>query len=216
MGIDVQKLSGTMQIAGGMVYDSVNNQLISIARDNEGSLMTTMLKVYSLNLKSASTKLNRSLNLLRLREKSSRAIFITNLAIDSSNRVYACINYYYWDWRVEEVGLKTLKKKNTLDTTDILNGKGILWMLLSYNDAIAVVVYDCRKDGAAKWASVTVYSNQERQHTESIDIIIEDTVRSQSYVMVNETTLLLSCGANNNRVAVVSLAKTKTTRTTNE
>ena len=104
--------------------------------------------------------------------------------------------------------IRPKKNEEKLDTSGILNGKGTLWTMLGYDDTIAVLVSDFRK-GAAKWACVTVYSNQERQHTVPIDIITEDTVCFQSYVMVNETTLLLSCGNNNNRVAVVSLPTPK-------
>ena len=91
--------------------------------------------------------------------------------------------------------IRPKKNEEKLDTSGILNGKGTLWTMLGYDDTIAVLVSDFRK-GAAKWACVTVYSNQERQHTVPIDILIEEYPYFKSNVLVNENTLLLSCGWN--------------------
>ena len=52
---------------------------------------------------------------------------------------------------------------------------------------------------------MTVFKNHQRQHTVSLDIAVDGGLPYASCILANETSLLLYCGNNTNRVAVVSL-----------
>ena len=114
--------------------------------------------------------------------------------------------------RVEELDQCSLKKKGSsnteLDTRGLLNGERVEWFLVSKRDTIALVVLDCRGGSSNfKWDSVAIYRNRVRRvHTLShLDIKVKGGVHWRGCVLVNETTLLLSCGFDANKVAVVSL-----------
>ena len=52
---------------------------------------------------------------------------------------------------------------------------------------------------------MTVFSNQQRQHTVSLDIAFDGLVSYTSSILANETSLLVYCDNSTNRVAVFSL-----------
>ena len=101
--------------------------------------------------------------------------------------------------RVEELDRHSLKKKESsnteLDTRGLLNGKSVHWFLLSKRDTIALVVSDLR-DEYERWDSVAIYRNRVRRvHTLSHLDMKLDCVNWSVCLLVNETTLLLSCGS---------------------
>ena len=112
---------------------------------------------------------------------------------------------------VEELDQCSLKKKGSSNTeldTRGLNGEKISWFLVSKRDTIALAVFDYRcRFGNFKWDSVAIYRNRVRRvHTLShLNIKLKEGLYWSGCVLVNETTLLLSCGNDSNKVAVVSL-----------
>ena len=112
--------------------------------------------------------------------------------------------------RVEELNQCSLKKKESsnteLDTRGLLNGTSVHWRLVSKRDTIALAVADGR-GGYITWDSVAIYRNRVRrdQTLSHLDIKVDGGVFWSGCLLVNETTLFLSCGDSSNKVAVVSL-----------
>ena len=93
-----------------------------------------------------------------------------------------------------------------LDTTQLLNGDSSVDCLLCADEkTVIVAVSDRRIDEQEIWCSVTVYFEQVRQHTVPLDVEVDGLARRNCNLLVNETTLILSCGASSNKVAVISL-----------
>ena len=115
--------------------------------------------------------------------------------------------------RVEELDQWSLKKKgessnSELDTRGLLNNAHWYhWHLALKRDTIVLAVEGVL--GMSRgWTSVVIYRNSVRirEHTLAhLGIYVSGGVRRPGCVLVNETTLLLSCGTCSNKVAVVSL-----------
>ena len=108
--------------------------------------------------------------------------------------------------RLDQCSLKKKESSNTeLDTRGLLNGKKVEWFLVSKRDTIALAVVDYSGGSSnCKWA---IYRNRVRRvHILShLNIKLKGGLYLSGCVLVNETTLLLSCGTGANKVAVVSL-----------
>ena len=132
------------------------------------------------------------------------------IAMDSNNVLYGrIVRNSDGVERVEILDQNTLKKKGLLDTDGIENGRSTSWMVSASGHTVVVAVID-RSTPDWKWTSATVFINKQRQRTVSLDIAADGALPTSSCILANETTLLLYCGHNTNRVAVVSLPPTPT------
>ena len=160
------------------------------------------IAVYGSNESSGLFELKRTVNWYELRGEEDQ---LWSIAIDSNYVLYGGIRRKSDSVsRVEILDQNTLEKKGQLDTDGIENGRGTLWLVAASGQTVVVTVIDHRKSDS-KWTSVTVFKNQQRQHTVSFDIAIDGDVPYISCILANQTSLLLNCGSNTNRVAVVSL-----------
>ena len=160
------------------------------------------IRVYGSNESSGLFELKRTMSWTALRGEEDQ---LWSIAIDSNNVQYGWIvRKSDLVNRVEILDQNTLEKKGQLDTDGIENGRDILWLVAASGQTVVVAVIDgSNSDG--KWTSVTVFNNQQRQHTVSLDIAIDRSLLHTSCILANETSLLLYCGNSTNRVAVVSL-----------
>ena len=123
----------------------------------------------------------------------------------TSNSLYGVV-LQEGNFKVEELDKLTLKKKSELDTEGLLNGNDIRWFLTSKSDTITLTIFDKRYKDNHKWHSVTMYKNRTRLYTVPLDMKTDlDQAPLFAYALVTETTLLLICRRQDNKVALVSL-----------
>ena len=137
--------------------------------------------------------------------------FVFDICMDEVNNTMYGVVERRGVQRVEELDQWSLEKKgessnSELDTRGLLNESCYNWHLASKRDTIVLAVVDglCK----SSWISVVIYRNSVRirEHTLShLGIYVRNRVQRPGCVLVNETTLLLSCGFDTNKVAVVSL-----------
>ena len=113
--------------------------------------------------------------------------------------------------RVEELDQWTLNKESNngeIDTGGLLNGERVFWYLVSRRDTLALLIIDQRSGYCnGKWDSVAIYTNSVRRvhNLSHLDNTVIGVLSVGGSVLANETTLLLSCGEEANKVAVISL-----------
>ncbi|XP_063728599.1 uncharacterized protein LOC134856165, partial [Symsagittifera roscoffensis] len=123
----------------------------------------------------------------------------------TSNSLYGVV-LQEGNFKVEELDKLTLKKKSELDTEGLLSGENIYWFLTSKSDTIILTVFDERYKDNHKWHSVTMYKNKTRLYTVLLDMKTDvDNLSCFGCALITETTLLLICGGQDSKVALVSL-----------
>ena len=185
---------------GQAVYNTETKNVINLGFDWNSD--TFVIRVYISNESSGLFELKRTMTWTALRGEEDQLL---SIAMDSNKVLYGWIvresdrvN------RVEILDQNTFEKKGQLDTDGIENGREIGWAVTALGQTVVVAVFD-RSNSDRKWTSVTVFNNQQRQHTVSLDIAVVGDVYYASSILANEISLLLSCGIKTNRVAVVSL-----------
>ena len=170
-----------------------------------------VISVIGVNEANDKLELKRTMEWRKIRGSKDR---LFDICMDEvNNTIYGVVRQIEGDVkRVEELDQCSLKKKESsnteLDTRGLLNGEKIYWFLLSKRDTIALAVVDYSGGfGNRKWDSVAIYRNRVRRvHTLShLNIKLKEGLYWSGCVLVNETTLLLSCGDDTNKVTVVSL-----------
>ena len=168
----------------------------------------SVISVIGVNEANDKLELKRTMEWNKIRGNKDRLL---DICMDEvNNTMYGVVTQKEGEVkRVEELDQCSLKKKGSsnteLDTRGLLNGESVLWRLVSKRDTIALAVRG--GFGNHKWDSVAIYRNRVRRvHTLShLDIKVKGFMYLSGCVLVNETTLLLSCGIDGNKVAVVSL-----------
>ena len=188
------------------VYNWETREVMCFARREE-----SVISVIGVNEANAKLELKRTMKWKKIRGSND---YLWDICMDEvNNTMYGVVEQIEGDvMRVEELDQCSLKKKGSsnteLDTRGLLNGKKIYWFLVSKRDIIALAVVDYSGGfGNRKWDSVAIYRNRVRRvHTLShLNIKLKEGLYCSGCVLVNETTLLLSCGFDANKVAVVSL-----------
>ena len=124
----------------------------------------------------------------------------------TSNSLYGVVLQEGFVNRVKELDKLTLKKNSELDTEGLLNGKDTLWLLTSKSGTMALTILDKRYKDNHKWHSVTMYKSRTRLYTVPLDMKTDvDELPWFGCELITETTLLLTCGGQDNKVALVSL-----------
>ena len=126
---------------------------------------------------------------------------ISDIAMDGRNTLYGII------WRssdhinrLEVLDQNNLAKIGQLDTCGIENGRGFYWEIVASGDTFALAIKCNLPDYCSKWMSVTLFKNQRRQNTISLNIVCLE--YTTSLFLSNEQILLLSC---DKEIAVVWL-----------
>ena len=138
--------------------------------------------------------------------------FLVDICMDGSNTLYGVVRQEQFQKRVEQLDQESLKTIDVLDTKKLLNGDCIMWYLVARKDTVALAVRNTKGSGN-KWVSVTIYKEGVRVHTVPLhdvqlqNIKVKGSVYNSSCVLVNENTIILSCGEETKRLAVVSLPK---------
>ena len=161
------------------------------------------ITVLRLNDKNEKLEVKRTMKWEELREKENR---LWDITVNDGSIMYGVIEGdggTYFHQKVEELDQFSLKKKSELDTQGLLNGSAVIWYLTSFLDTLALLVYDYSNKDDHKWHSVTVYRNKKRMETVSLEISVNGGMRWNNSALVNESTLLLSCGLN--KIALVTL-----------
>ena len=180
------------------VYNTETKEVLCIKDVDEENV----IRVCGLDETSGVVEIKRTMDWTVLRGDEDK---LWMMAMDGNNELYGCMERKSDGVeRVEILDQNTLEKKEQLDTDGIDNGINISWMVGASGHSVVVAVLDARESDW-KWTSVTVFKNQQRQHTVSLNIALDGGWNISSCVLANETTLLLSCGNNTNRVAVISL-----------
>ena len=161
------------------------------------------ITVLRLNDKNEKLEVKRTMEWNELREKEN---WLWDITVNDGSIMYGVIRedggtYFK---KVEELDQFSFKKKSELDTQGLLNGSGVIWYLSSFHDTLALSVFDNRNKDDRKWHSVTVYKNKKRMETVSLEISVHEGIYWNGFTLVNENTLLLSCGLNK-KIAVVTL-----------
>ena len=132
---------------------------------------------------------------------------LQDICLDTtSNSLYGVVVQKGFVSRVEELDKLTLKKNSELDTEGLLKENDILWLLTSKSDTTILTIFDLRYKDNHKWHSVTMYKNRTRLYTVPLDMKTDvNLAPSIACALITETTLLLICGGQDNKVALVSL-----------
>ena len=187
------------EIINTAVYNSSTNEIISSAFQNWDVV------AFCINETSREIEVKRKLNRQSLRgtEWGAEDILL-ELAMDGKNTLYGVI------WQVSDkirrlvvLDQNNLAEIEQLDTQEIENGSRPSWKIGAFGDTVAVAVYHTDLSYETKWTTVTVFKNQRRQHTVSLNISLPSIFAS--FILANETTLLLSGGNKGNEIAVVWL-----------
>ena len=161
--------------------------------------------VFHHNENSNQIELKREMEWKQMRDDT---ISVIDFATDIDNNLYVSL-YRTSDskWSVEIVNQINLKMIKELDTAQLLNGdSSVDWFLCANEKILIVAVFDERIEKQKKWCSVTVYFNQIRQYTVPLDIKTYGSgVWKNSSLLGNDTTLILGCGRDSNKLAVISL-----------
>ena len=200
--IGVKKIadaSGTVFYARRVVYNSDTEEIIT--RNFQQSF-----RVFYHNENNNQIELKREMEWNQMRDDATS---VFDIATDIDNNLYVSLyRTNDWKWSVEIVNQNNLKMIKELDTAQLLNGdSSVGWFLCAYEKILIVAVLEWRDKTQAKWYSVTVYFDQIRQYTVPLDIKTDGRgVWSSSSLLVNDTTLILSCGRHcSNKLAVISL-----------
>ena len=198
--IGVEKIadaSGTVIDALRVVYNSDTEEIITHYAES--------FRVFQHNENSNQIELKREMEWKQMRDDT---ISVIDIATDIDNNLYVSL-YRTSDrkWSVEIVNQNNLKMIKELDTAQLLNGySSVDWSLCTYEKILIVAVFDRRNKKQEKWCSITVYFDQIRQYTVPLDIKTYGSgVWRCSNLFVNDTTLILNCGADSNKLAVISL-----------
>ena len=198
--IGVEKIadaSGTVIDALRVVYNSDTEEIITDYAES--------FRVFQHNENSNQIELKREMEWKQMRDDT---ISVIDIATDIDNNLYVSL-YRTSDrkWSVEIVNQNNLKMIKELDTAQLLNGySSVDWSLCTYEKILIVAVFDRRNKKQEKWCSITVYFDQIRQYTVPLDIkTVGSRVWRCSNLFVNDTTLILNCGADSNKLAVISL-----------
>ena len=146
---------------------------------------------------------------MRWKQMRDDTTSVYDFATDIDNNLYVSL-YRTSDlkWSVEIVNQINLKMIKELDTNQLLNeDRFINWALCAYEKILIVAGFDNRIKKQKKWCSITVYFDQVRQYTVPLDIKVDGGGRvwSNSNFLVNDTTLILNCRGDSNKLAVISL-----------
>ena len=194
----VSKAMGNFRFSQA-VYNTQTKHVICLRLIHD---VETVIRKYISNESSGLFEIKRTMFWTALRGEEDQ---LWSIAIDSNYVLYGVIRRKSDRVsRVEILDQNTLEKKGQLDTDGIKTGRDIGWIVAASGQTLVVAVSDGRNSDR-KWTSVTVFKNQQRQHTVSLDIAVDGGVSYASCILANEISLLLSCGIKTNRVAVVSL-----------
>ena len=186
----------TSKIRVAAAYNSSTKELFSpeVGSDN--------VIVFCIDETSREIEVKRKLNLQSLRRtKGGVEEYLVSMAMDCRNTLYGVI----WrksdqNKRLEVLDQNNLAKIGQLDTCGIENGRGFSWKVGAFGDTVVLAVHCIRNLCSTKWLGVTVFKNQLRQNTISLNIY---SGQIASYLFLpNEKILLLSC---DKHVAVVWL-----------
>ncbi|XP_063724853.1 uncharacterized protein LOC134852917 isoform X2 [Symsagittifera roscoffensis] len=198
--IGVKKIadaSGIVIDASSVVYNSDTEEIITLFQQS--------FRVFYHNENNNQIELKREMEWKQMRNDATS---VFDIATDIDNNLYVSL-YRTSDrkWSVEIVNQNNLKMIKELDTTQLLNGdSSVVWFLCAYEKILIVAVFDRRTEKQKKWCSMTVYFDQVRQYTVPLDIKTYGSgVWSSSSLLVNDTTLILQCGWDSNKLAVISL-----------
>ena len=189
------------------VYNSSTKEVFGLAYQlfDKG----TGIAVCSINEARRRVIFEREMNWNSLRgTDDTEAENLLDIAMDGENILYGIIQRSKdKEKRLEVLDQNNFVKKGQLDTRGIENKKRIGWRVSAFGGTVVLAVYDYKKHTEDKWKSVTVFKNQRREHTVSLNIEIESEMFYFTWrpLLVNATTLLLSCGVNAKKIAVVWL-----------
>ena len=184
------------------VYNTVTKEVLCLRDVDEDNDKENAIRVCRFDESSGVVELKRTMDWTALRGDEDKLVM---MAMDGNNVLYGIIERKSDGVeRVEILDQNTLEKKGLLDTDGLDNGGSIAWIVGASGHSVVVAVSQSPMSDS-KWTSVTVFNNQQRQLTVSLDIALDGYWNRSSCVLANETTLLLSCGNNTNRVAVISL-----------
>ena len=196
--IGVEKIadaSGTVIDALRVVYNSDTEEIITYFQQS--------FRVFHHNENNNQIELKREMEWKQMRDDT---ISVYDFATDIDNNLY--MSYITSDWKrsVVIVNQNNLNMIKELDTTQLLNGdSSVDWLLCAYEKILIVAVFDRRTEKQKKWCSMTVYFDQVRQYTVPLDIKTDGWIWENSNLFVNDTTLILNCGLDSNKLAVISL-----------
>ena len=196
---EVNKLVGTNKkkyIVRKAVYNTDTKGIITVTGSS--------FSVFHQNVSNNEIELTRKMEWNEMRDSKTDLL---DIASDINNNLFVSI-YRRIDGKnsVEIVNQNNLKMIKELDTAQLLNGdSSVDWFLCANEKTVIVAVLDRRSEKQEKWCSVTVNFDQVRQYTVPLDVETDGLARRNCNLLVNETTLILSCGASSNKVAVISL-----------
>ena len=188
--------SGIVIDASRVVYNSDTEEIITRYAQS--------FRVFQHNENNNQIELKREMEWDELRDDTTSVL---DIATDIDNNLYVSL-YRTSDQNnsVEIVSQNNLKMIRKLDTNQLLNGDFSLgWFLFANGKILVVAVLDGINQKQKQWCSFTVYFDQVRQYTVPLDIKISVVVWKNSNLLVDDTTLVLNCGVESNKLAVISL-----------
>ena len=146
-----------------VVYNSSTKEKFSMARENRDVI------VFCINDTSREIEVKRKMNWQSLRGTEGGDKHDLNaMEMDGRNTLYGVIQQRSdYMQRLEVLDQNNIAKIGQLDTCGIENGRGFIWIIGAFEDTVALAVNGLRPSG---WISVTVFKNQRRQNTVSLNI----------------------------------------------
>ena len=188
-----------------VVYNSSTNELFCFFPAEEARLKH--VTVFCVNETSREIKLKTKFTWKEMRwtgrgyEDRDR---LTDVAMDGQNTLYGVIKRENDNKkRLEVLDQNNLAKIGQLDTRGIQNINN--WKICAFGNTVVVAVYRAEYNKVREWESVTVFKDQRKQHTVSLNMFF---FSGYSYFgrifLANETTLLL--GREDRKIAMVCLS----------